>query len=312
MYLFCTDQFVVPLPATHRFPMAKYALLRAAVEETGLFPAASFRVPEAATDEQLRRVHTAAYVRRVTSGTLDRQAIRRLGLSWSRELVERSRRSVGASIGACRTALDQGFAISLSGGTHHAFRDRGEGFCVFNDVAVAIREMQATAAVRRAVVIDCDVHQGDGTAAVFAADPSVFTLSIHGRGNYPLRKRTSDLDVALDDGTGDAPYLEALRDALTAVEQLEGIDLAVFLAGVDPYEGDRLGRLSLSAEGLAARDRLVLGTCRRLGLPTAVVMGGGYAADVSEIVALHLATVRTVHSEWCSTIRPEAGGTVEL
>lgn len=312
MHIYCTDHFVVPLPETHRFPMAKYRLLRAAVEESGLFPATALRVPAAATDEQLLRVHDAGYVERVAGGSLEPQAIRRLGLPWSAELVERSRRSVGASIGACRSALRHGCGVNLAGGTHHAFADRGAGFCVFNDIAVAIRELQATDMIRRAVVIDCDVHQGDGTAAIFADDTSVFTLSLHGRGNYPLRKQKSDLDLELEDGTGDAAYLEALDGALTTIGRLEEIDLAVFLAGADPYADDRLGRLSVSADGLAARDRMVLGTCRRRALPTAVVMGGGYAADVSKIVAIHLATVRVAYEEWCSTIGPRPAERVQL
>ncbi len=302
MRVYYTDHFELPLPDGHRFPMAKYRLLREAVAASGLFPESSLRVPAAATDEQLLRVHDADYVGRVTSGRLRPEEIRRLGFPWSPELVERSRRSVGATIGACRSALDDGCGVSLAGGTHHAFADRGEGFCVFNDVAVAIRELQATGAIRGAVVIDCDVHQGDGTAAIFAGDRTVFTISIHGRRNYPLRKETSDLDLELDDGTTDSGYLDAVASALEVVAGLERPDLAVYLAGVDPYRGDRLGRLSLTAEGLAARDRLVLASCRRLGVPTAVVMGGGYAPKVAEIVSLHLATVRIAHREWCSTI----------
>ncbi len=312
MLLFRTDQFTLPLPATHRFPIGKYRLLRVAVEESGLFPPGNVRTPDPATDEQLLRVHDAGYLERMYTGALDRQAIRRLGFPWSPELVERSRRSVGGTIGACRSALDHGFGINLAGGTHHAFADRGEGFCVFNDVAVAIRELQATEGLRRALIIDCDVHQGDGTAALFADDRSVLTLSIHGRGNYPLRKEVSDLDVALEDGTDDAGYLAALRRALTVVERLPAFELAVFVAGVDPYVGDRLGRLAVSAEGLAERDRLVLESCHRRGLPTAVVMGGGYAPEIDRIVALHLATVRAVWRRWCSTIRPEIGGAVQL
>ncbi len=312
MRVYYSDHFELPLPEAHRFPMAKYRLLREAVEQSGLFPAEALRVPEAATDEQLLRVHDADYVERVTSGALGEMEIRRLGFPWSPELVERSRRSVGATIGACRSALEDGCGVSLAGGTHHAFADRGEGFCVFNDVAVAIRELQAAGAIRRAVVIDCDVHQGDGTAAIFAGDRSVFTISIHGRRNYPLRKEESDLDLELEDGTGDAAYLEAVGSALAAVERLERPDLAVFVAGADPYRGDRLGRLALTVEGLAARDRLVLGSCRRLGLPAGVVMGGGYAPEVGEIVALHLATVLIAREQWCSTIALETGGAIQL
>ncbi len=312
MKVFYSDRFELPLPRGHRFPMAKYRLLRIAVEESGLFSPSSLRVPAAATDEELLRVHTPAYVEGISRGTLDRQAMRRIGFPWSPELVERSRRSVGATLGAARSALDGGCGVNLAGGTHHAFADRGGGFCVFNDVAVGIRTLQAAGAIGRAVVIDCDVHQGDGTAAIFAGDPTVFTLSIHGRGNYPFRKQTSDLDVELDDGTGDAGYLRALDGALEALGGRERFDLAAFVAGADPYEGDRLGRLSLTAAGLAERDRRVLRWCRRRDLPTVVVMGGGYADNESEIAALHLATVRAAHREWCSTIPPEAGAAIQL
>lgn len=304
MRIYSSDHFVLPLPENHRFPMDKYRLLRESVEASGLFPCDALVVPEPATDEQLLRVHDRGYVERVKSGTLDRQEIRRLGFPWSPELVERSRRSVGATIGASRSALDRGCGINLAGGTHHAFKDRGNGFCVFNDVAVAIRELQETDGVRRAMVIDCDVHQGDGTAAIFSDDPSVFTLSIHGRRNYPLRKEASDLDIGLDDGARDDAYLEALERGLGCLNRVESLDLVIYLAGADPYENDRLGRLAVSAEGLAERDRLVLGECRGRGLPTAVVMGGGYAPEIGEIVALHLATVIAAHGEWCSTIRP--------
>lgn len=300
MLLFHTDRFELPLPEGHRFPMAKYRLLREAVEKSDLAP--KLRLPPAATDEQLHRVHEPGYVARVVEGRLGVGELRRLGFPWSPELVERSRRSVGATVAACRAAFDHGCAVNLAGGTHHAFSDRGGGFCVFNDVAVAIREMQATGVARRAVVIDCDVHQGDGTAAIFAGDPEVFTVSIHGRRNYPLRKETSDLDVGLEDGTGDAAYLAALDSALDRVASQEGFDLAVYLSGADPFVDDRLGRLALSAEGLAERDRRVLALCRRSRLPTAVVMGGGYAEDTGRIAAIHFETVCLAAREWCSSI----------
>ncbi len=307
MRIFYADDFVLPLPETHRFPMAKYRLLREAVESSGLVPPEWLRVPEAATDEQLLRVHHPGYVERVVNGTLDSREVRRLGFPWSPELVERSRRSVGGTIGACRSALEHGCGVNLAGGTHHAFVDRGGGFCVFNDIAVAIRDAQADNLIERALVIDCDVHQGDGTAAIFERDPTVFTLSIHGRRNYPLRKERSDLDVELEDGVEDDEYVDALGMALERVARLGRFDLAIFLAGADPYAGDRLGRLALTADGLAARDRLVLGRCRELGLPVAIVMGGGYAPDPAEIAALHFTTVRLAAEIAARTRAPARG-----
>ncbi len=302
MKVYSSDRFVLPLPDTHRFPMAKYRLLREAVEASGWLSPDDLREAPRATDEELLRVHDVEYVERVTTGTLSAAEVRRLGFPWSPELVERSRRSVGATIAACRTALESERGVNLAGGTHHAFADRGGGFCVFNDIAVAIRAMQASESVRRAVVIDCDVHQGDGTAAIFAGDDTVFTLSVHGARNYPLRKQPSDLDVALDDGVDDAAYLEALSRALEQVADHDSFDLAVYLAGADPYAGDRLGRLAVTPAGLATRDRRVFDFCDRNDLPVALVMGGGYAPDESEIAALHFATVCIAAGESCSTI----------
>jgi acetoin utilization deacetylase AcuC-like enzyme len=289
--LYYSDHFAPRLPAGHRFPMAKYRLLREAVAADPRLDSGRLHAAEPASDEQLLRVHTRDWVERVAGGELTTGELRRLGFPWSPELVERSRRSVGGTLGACRSALADGCGANLAGGTHHAFADRGEGFCVFNDVAVAIRELQADGSVRRAWVIDCDVHQGDGTAAIFRDDPSVFTMSIHGRRNYPLRKEASDLDVELEDGTGDAEYLEALGRALAALGEPSEVDLVVYLAGADPFVGDRLGRLSLTVEGLAARDRLVLSSCRRQGLPVALVMAGGYAEQVEKIVSIHHQTL---------------------
>ncbi len=291
MKLFYADHFELPLPAGHRFPMAKYRLLREAVLASELVEASALEVPAAATDAELLRVHTPDYLRRVVSGELRPDEVRRLGFPWSPELVERSRRSVGGTLGACRSALERGCGVNLAGGTHHAFADRGEGYCVFNDAAVAARAMQAEGRAARVAIVDCDVHQGDGTAAIFNGDPSVFTLSIHGRGNYPFRKRAGDLDVGLADGTGDGEYLDALAAALGRLHAAGPFDLAIYLAGADPYAGDRLGRLALSREGLARRDREVFGFFRRRGTPVAVVMAGGYAPEVAEIVAIHVETV---------------------
>jgi len=291
MRVYHCDDFTYPLPPDHRFPAAKYALLRARVEAE-LVPPCELLVPEAVSDAQLLRAHTAQYLARVVTGTLAPREMRRIGLPWSPGLMERSRRSVGGTIEACRAALDDGIAVSLSGGTHHAFADHGEGFCVFNDCAVAARALQAEGWARRIVIIDCDVHQGNGTAAIFAGDPSVFTFSIHGAKNFPLHKERSDLDVELPDGTEDTAYLETLEIGVEHALALAAADLAIYLAGADPYAGDTLGRLALTKAGLAARDRLVFDRCRDAGLPVAVVMGGGYARDVRDTVEIQLETVK--------------------
>lgn len=290
MRAFYSDTFTLPLPAEHRFPMEKYRRLRQAVVASGLVAAHDLRVPAAASDKDLLRVHEADYVERVEIGSLSERELRRIGFPWSPAMVERSRRSVGATIAASRAAGEDGVAINLAGGTHHAFADRGEGFCVFNDVAVAARAAQAAGAARRVAVVDCDVHQGNGTAAIFAGDPSVFTLSIHGRDNYPLVKETSDLDLELADGAGDEQYLEVLKTGLDRAAAARP-DLVFYIAGADPYREDRYGRLALSRSGLAERDRRVFARWAAEGVPVTVVMGGGYAA-VDRVVAIHLETIR--------------------
>ena len=292
MKAFYTDQFVLPLPEGHRFPMAKYSLLRRRVSESGLIAPEDLIVPPAATDEEILRAHSDDYLRRVVEGRLSEAEARRIGFPWSAAMAERSRRSSGATIEACRAALGEGVAVNLAGGTHHAFRDCGEGYCVFNDSAVAARAMQAEGRARRVVVLDCDVHQGNGTAAIFRDDPTVFTFSIHGAKNFPLRKEASDLDVGLPDGCGDAEYLEALARGLGVALERARADLAIYLAGADPFEDDRLGRLKLTKQGLAERDRLVFGRCRAAGLPVAVTMAGGYARRVEDTADIHFETVR--------------------
>jgi len=291
MKAFYTDHFVLPLPEGHRFPMAKYSLLRQLVVESGVIHPDQLTAAAAATDEQLLRAHDADYVRRVEAGRLTEAEIRRIGFPWSPGMIERSRRSSGATIAACRAALAEGVAVNLAGGTHHAFRDAGEGYCVFNDSAIAARAMQAEGLARRVLVVDTDVHQGNGTAAILAGDPGVFTFSIHGAKNFPLRKETSDLDVALPDGTGDADYLAALDAGLQDALARAGADLVIFLSGADPYLDDKLGRLKLTKEGLAERDRMVFRYCRSARLPVAVTMGGGYARRVEDTVDIHFQTV---------------------
>ncbi len=291
MRIFATDHFVLPLPEGHRFPMEKYARLRALVEAE-LSSRHEIRIPEPATDAELLRAHTSDYVVRVIRGRLSREEIRRIGFPWSEAMVERSRRSAGATIGACRASLVDGVSVNLAGATHHAFADRREGYCVFNDSAIAIRALQAEGRARRALIVDGDVHQGNGTASIFAGDHDVFTFSIHGARNFPHRKEKSDLDVELEDGTGDAEYLGALDEGLCRVFSRFEPDMAIFVAGADPYEGDRLGRLRLTREGLAARDRYVLTTLAGRGVPVAVTMAGGYARRMEDTVAIHFETVR--------------------
>lgn len=295
---FYCDHFVLPLPEGHRFPMEKYRLLRERVVAAGLIHPEDLIVPPAATDEQLARAHDTEYVRRVQNGELERQEVRRIGFPWSPAMVERSRRSAGATILAGREALASGVAVNLAGGTHHSFRDHGEGYCVFNDAAIAARALQAEGRVRRVVVIDTDVHQGNGTAAIFAHDPTVFTFSIHGRNNFPFHKERSDLDIELDDGTADEAYLAALEDGLERALEVAAADFAIFVSGADPHEGDRLGRLAVSRAGLQARDRLVFERCGRAGLPVAVVMAGGYGRNVADTVEVHVQTVTEAKRHW--------------
>lgn len=291
MKIYYADHFVLPLPAGHRFPMQKYALLRERI--AACLPAAALLVPEAATDGELLRVHTADYLHRVVTGTLDPAEVRRIGFPWSAAMVERSRRSVGATIAASRAALSDGAGANLAGGTHHAFSDHGEGFCVFNDVAVAFRAMQAEGRARRCAIIDCDVHQGNGTAAIFDDDGNAFTFSVHGENNFPFRKVSGSLDIALPDGAGDDEYLNAVRRGVNAAMDTAP-DIVYYVAGADPYEGDRLGRLSVSMEGLRERDRIVTAACRDAGVPLALVMGGGYCGVVEETVAIHAGSVMEV------------------
>jgi acetoin utilization deacetylase AcuC-like enzyme len=292
MRIFYSDHFVLPLPPGHRFPMGKYARLRERVLHSADF-AAACAVPPVASDAELLRVHDPAYLHRVVSGTLSEAEQRAIGFPWTPQMVERSRRSSGATIAACRAALEEGTAANLAGGTHHAFRDRGEGYCVFNDSAVAARAMQAEGRARRVLVIDCDVHQGNGTAAIFRDDPTVFTFSIHGANNFPFAKEASDLDVELADGTADREYLEALSAGLDQAFRRADADLAIYLAGADPYHDDRLGRLALTKQGLLNRDRLVLEACAAARLPVAVSMAGGYARDIEDTVDIHYATIET-------------------
>jgi len=291
--LFYSDVFVLPLPSHHRFPMGKYARLRDRLLGTGEFGADDFGVPAAVTDAEITRVHCPAYLDRVATGSLSAAEQKAIGFPWSDRMVERSRRSSGATLAAAREALSRGWSANLAGGTHHAFRDRGEGFCVFNDAAIAARALQGEAGLTRIAVIDCDVHQGNGTASIFAGDDSVFTFSIHGARNFPFSKEKSDLDVELADGTGDDEYLWHLESALDETLERSRAQLAIYLAGADPFEGDRLGRLKLTKRGLARRDEMVLGTLAARAIPVAIAMAGGYAQDIEDSVDIHANTIRT-------------------
>ena len=293
MKLYYADHFVLPLPEGHRFPMEKYSRLRQTLMDSGVFAPDDFRVPEAVDDATLQRAHTPEYIRNVVAGTLPPAEQRRIGFPWSPEMVERSRRSAGATLAACRSALEDGCGANLAGGTHHAGKDYGSGFCVFNDAAVATLALRAEGHVRRVAIIDCDVHQGDGTAHILGRDPDTYTLSMHGARNFPFRKMQSRHDIELDDGAGDAQYLPLLDDALYEIFHRFKPDLAIYLAGADPFEGDRLGRLSLSREGLAQRDDMVLAACQRHRVPVAIAMAGGYGHDISDTVAIHATTLLT-------------------
>lgn len=292
MKLYYTDHFELPLPAGHRFPMTKYRRLRDRIVQELPSLSDSLQVPDAVTVDQLRLAHDADYVHRVMTGELSPAEVKRIGFPWSSDMVERSRRSSGATLSAALQALQDGVSVNLAGGTHHAMRDAGEGYCVFNDAGVTLMNLIAERIIQRAVVIDCDVHQGNGTAQIFHDFEPVFTFSIHGDKNFPSRKFPSDLDVPLPDGADDQLYLDQLTAALTTVFDHGPFDLAIYLAGADPYEGDRLGRLKVTKQGLAARDALVLSQLKERSIPAAIAMAGGYAPDVEDIVDIHLQTIR--------------------
>ncbi|MGE3511509.1 MAG: histone deacetylase [Vicinamibacterales bacterium] len=303
MKAFYSDTFVLPLPETHRFPMRKYSRLRERLRDESILRSEDFLLAPRASWDELRLVHAPDYVAAVAEGTLSTEMQRRIGFPWSPQMVERSRRSVGATIAAARAALEDGVSANLAGGTHHAFRDRGEGFCVFNDVAVGACVLLQQQLVRQVVVIDCDVHQGNGTAAIFAGEQRVFTLSLHGAHNFPFRKEVSDLDVTFDDGVADVEYLDALATHVPAVLDRTQPDVVFYLAGADPYEGDRLGRLKLTVDGLRERDRFVFDACRRRRIPVAISMSGGYAPDIEAIVQIHCNTIQEGRTcEWVGPV----------
>ena len=301
MKAFYSDHFVLPLPEGHRFPMAKYSLLRQGVAQE-LNSVQMLEAP-AATEGELALAHAPDYVQAVKSGGLSREALREIGFPWTPAMAERSVRSAGASIAAGRAAMQEGIAGNLAGGTHHASANQGGGFCVFNDIAVTARVLQMehfrlTKKTLQVLVVDLDVHQGNGTASIFANDPSVFTLSLHGEKNFPFRKVPSDLDVGLPDGCTDLPYLEALTGALDQASQRFKPDFLIYLAGADAHEGDRLGRLKLTEAGMAARDKTVFDWAKNDNLPMMICMGGGYGHDLSSTVAVQMNTWRLALMHW--------------
>ena len=279
--------------------MAKYKMLRDLVAD---LPNARLLEAPRASDTELLLAHDASYVQRVISGTLSEAEQKEIGFPWSEKMVERSRRSVGATIAACQSALKEGVAVNLAGGTHHAYRNKGSGFCVFNDAAIAARVLiKDPIGLQKIGILDLDVHQGDGTAAILQYDPAICAVSIHGEKNYPFAKTSSDLDIALADGSGDTIYLEALEQALEFLSN-QGIEFLIYLAGADPFEGDRLGRLALTKDGLALRDQRVMAFVREKGIPIAIAMAGGYANPIEDTVRIHYQTIQ-IACEHQHTIR---------
>lgn len=293
MQVFYTPRYYADIGQGHVFPIRKFELVRERLLAEGTLEPAEIVEPSPATLEDVLLVHTHDYVSRLCNGQLSPKEIRRLGLPWSESLVRRSFYATGGTIAAAHTALDCGFSSNLAGGTHHSFADRGEGFCVLNDVAIAIRALRARELTQRAAIVDCDVHQGNGTATIFAADADTFTFSMHGANNYPLFKAPSTLDVELPDGTSDDEYLESLAQHLPRVFKHEP-EIVFYLAGADPYSGDKLGRLNVSMDGLRERDAYVLRECFKREVPLVTVMSGGYGKDINDTIEIHCNTIRMV------------------
>ena len=287
--LFYSDTFELPLPNNHRFPMSKYRLLRERIAASRLD--VELLIPPAATDEQLLLVHSPEYLEKVKTGQLSKLEQRRIGFPWSEKMVERSRRSTGATIAAGFAAAEHGMAFNLAGGTHHAFADSGQGYCVFNDTCVAARLLQSAGVITTALIVDCDVHQGNGTSAITNGDPSLYSFSMHCSKNFPFQKTDGDLDIALPPRTEDSAYLYHLTQSLEQIGTRFTPDIVFYLAGADPFEEDRLGLLGLSQQGLLERDKFVFDYFRNRNTPIATCMAGGYADDINKIVDLHFATV---------------------
>lgn len=301
MRAYHSDCFVIPLPPGHRFPIEKYRQVRAGVLSLGVLDASQLEQAPLIDRSALELVHTPEYLARLFSGAVSEPEQRRLGFPWSEELLIRSRASVGGTLAAARWALAQGIGGNLAGGTHHAFADHGEGFCVFNDIAVAIRALQAEGKIRRAVVVDLDVHQGNGTAEIFEGDPAIFTFSIHGKHNYPFHKTRSSRDVALEDETGDEDYLQVLAQHLPEILNLADADIIFYQGGVDPLADDALGRLALTANGLRRRDEFVFREAASRNLPLVLTLGGGYAQPIARSVEAHIGTYRAAREVFASS-----------
>jgi acetoin utilization deacetylase AcuC-like enzyme len=291
-----TPRYYCDIGEGHRFPITKYQLVRDRLVEEGSLVEAEIVRPEPADDDLLLLVHTRDWVERLTHGELTAREIRRLGFPWSPELVMRARHAVGGTLAASRRALESGYSANLAGGTHHAFPDHGEAFCTLNDMAVTIRALRRERRVRRVAIVDCDVHQGNANAEIFADDPETFTFSIHGAGNYPLYKKTSSIDIELPPGTGDAGFLGALESVLPGLLERFSPDLVLYQAGVDPHEDDRLGTLAMTLDGLLERDRRVFEYCRSAGVPVVSTMGGGYGRKLATTVEAHANTIRAMRA----------------
>ena len=291
MKAFYTDHFVLPLPAGHRFPMEKYSRLRDLV---AVLPEVELLEAPSATDTQILYAHDPTYLIKVLKGNLSPEEQRKIGFPWSEKMVERSRRSAGASVAAAKIAFNEGIAANLAGGTHHAYRDQGSGFCVFNDAAIAARTLQKEINPKlKIAVVDLDVHQGNGTAAILKNDPSIFTLSIHGKNNFPFTKEQSDLDMDLPDGCDDQNYLYALEAALEELNTRFSVDFIIYLAGADPHEHDRLGKLNLSKNGMQRRDEMVFQYAKEGQIPLALSMAGGYGKNIETTVEIHFQTIQS-------------------
>ena len=291
--IYYSPYYYADIGENHVFPIRKFELVRSKLLEEGTLQPDEIVEPEAAAVEDVCLVHTEDYITRLRNGTLTAKEIRKLGLPWSQSLVRRSFHAISGTINAARFALENEISSNLAGGTHHAFPDRGEGFCVLNDVAVAIRVLQREKLAKRFLIIDCDVHQGNGTAFIFKADEDVYTFSMHGEKNYPLFKETSNLDLELPDKTTDKEFLEILNEALPRIF-LHNPDIVFYLGGADPYEKDKLGRLNLSIEGLRQRDETILEFAKSKNVPVVTVMSGGYALDINDTVEIHCNTIRAV------------------
>lgn len=291
MKAFYTDHFVLPLPNGHRFPMEKYSRLRNLVSD--LAGVELLEAP-AASDTQILYAHDPQYLINIIGGHLSASEQREIGFPWSEKMVERSRRSAGATVAACKTSLTEGVSVNLAGGTHHAYRDMGSGFCVFNDSVIAARALQKEMNPKlKVAIIDLDVHQGNGTASILQNDHSIFTLSIHGENNFPFKKEVSDLDYGLPDECDDQAYLQALTHCLDELDSRFKPDCLIFLAGADPHVDDRLGRLNISSEGMRLRDETVLGFALERNLPIALSMAGGYGKEIVSTVNIHFQTIKT-------------------